>query len=343
MRGIFVALCGLRAVAQLQGCRDNLPGVWDGYYGGVAAASESYNLSWSTNSTGAFLIEHLLPNPDPWSYALGQMSPDNESALAAFPQVDVTLNGSVSYGCQIIYWNNTSTWIKRTNVTKVHLLFMSHLDVGFTGLIADVVNEYPSTFYPRALSLSAQMRALNGTDRFVYTTHPWLLYLFFHCPDMTLSGIPLACPDNATAVAVRAGLLSGDLLMHAAPFNVEWEVVLNQAMGQQFFSLGKQLAVELGMPAPRTASVRDVPGVTRGLLPLLASVNVTTLSEGVNPQTGPAVLPLVSVWRDAASGASVQYVQHNGGYGGGPLRDSNCARVPGFQEVRALSANAPPL
>jgi hypothetical protein len=81
---LAVVLCLLAPLASAQGCNENLPGVWDGYFNGVGAG-ESYNLSWSSNSSGAFLIEHQLPNPDPWSYALGRMAPDNASAVAVFP------------------------------------------------------------------------------------------------------------------------------------------------------------------------------------------------------------------------------------------------------------------
>jgi hypothetical protein len=236
-------------------------------------------------------------------------------------------------------WNNTSRFSKVTDIEQVHLIFMSHLDVGFTGLITEVLSLYPSTFYPRSLALSAAMRAVpNSTDRFIYTTHPWLLSLFFHCPELVLSGQQLACPSEAEQQAVRAAIAAGDIAFHAAPYNVEWEVAFNAEMVAGFFSLAKGLAEELGMPAPTVASVRDVPGFTRALIPLLVQNNITAISEGVNPETLPPQLASPAVWRDEASNSSVLYMQHSWGYGASArgsrqVGDSNCAVVIGHSHA----------
>lgn len=53
------------------------------------------------------------------------------------------------------------------------------------------------------------------TDTFVYTTHAWLLSLFFDCP----SGIGLECPDDAAVAELDAAIRQGDVTWHAGPFN----------------------------------------------------------------------------------------------------------------------------
>jgi hypothetical protein len=82
----------------------------------------------------------------------------------------------------------------------VHVVFMNHLDVGYngipqTGFIANVVNMYFDVYFPRAIATAQAMR-LNSSqsDRFVYTTHSWLVSMYMDCP----SGLTFHCP-NASA------------------------------------------------------------------------------------------------------------------------------------------------
>ena len=79
----------------------------------------------------------------------------------------------------------------------------NHLDVGYNGIpgigfINNILNIYFQEYYPRALYIAQEVREHGGTDRFVYTTHPWLMSLYLDCPpNMNLSGIVLQCPDEA--------------------------------------------------------------------------------------------------------------------------------------------------
>lgn len=186
--------------------------------------------------------------------------------------------------------------------------------------------------------------------------------LYLHCPaNFTLSNVTVQCPSAADQALMRSYISSGDIYFHAAPFNVEWEMIASKIMGAEFMGLAQDLALELGVPAPRTASVRDVPGVTRSLVPILAAAGVPYLSEGVNPETLPPIVPSPSIWRDEASGTQVLYVQHSFGYGGSrrmpstagrlapvppyhfshpALGDANCAIVPGFSEALCFDFRA---
>jgi hypothetical protein len=329
---------------------DSMPGNWSSFWVNGEPSGDHFSVSWApTRGVSAFDIQ-LLTNNEPWHSAQCSLLQGNTSASCYFPDVKVWLEGPTSVGCLKISWNNTSVFAKDMRLQKVHLLFMSHLDVGFTGLINDVHNSYLDTHYPRALAIAAAMRAnASNSDRFSYTTHPWLLSLYFNCPaNFTLSGVTLRCPNATQVATMRAAVAAGDIQFHAAPFNVEWEGVAYPEFALAYFALAKNLSTALGVPAPRTASTRDVPGVTRGLLPVLAAAGVTRFSEGVNPETQPPAMPSPSVWLDEASGARVLYVQHSWGYGGargnpraserrvrlgGALGDAACAVLPGFGEA----------
>ena len=79
--------------------------------------------------------------------------------------------------------------------------------------------------------------------------------------------------------------------------------------------LAADLADEFGLPRPRTVSLRDVPGTTRALLPLLRKHNITGLSIGVNGGSPAPDMPNPGVWLDPASAASVLYMQTGQGQG----------------------------
>ena len=59
---------------------------------------------------------------------------------------------------------------------KIHLIFKTHLDVGFTNYAAVVTQQYFSHYIPAALALARRMRELGKANRFIWTTGSWLIY-----------------------------------------------------------------------------------------------------------------------------------------------------------------------
>ncbi len=74
------------------------------------------------------------------------------------------------------------------------------------GLINNVLNRYFDIYFPRAVALAEAMRSMGLDERFIYTTHPFLLHLYLDCRPFSLSGIPLHCPgpDAQQAMCVPA-------------------------------------------------------------------------------------------------------------------------------------------
>lgn len=337
---LFACAAGVSAVSPL--CAANLPGRWRGY-SQWQPLSERYEFAWVDADAGTFNVSFI--GTGSWTTALGQVSADEQSATAYFPGKHVWLGGELSYGCQYVSWNNTSEWTRDLPIEDVHLIFASHLDVGFTNLILNSFNQYFQEYYPRAWALSDALR--NTSTPFTYMTHPILLSLYFNCPsDFTLSNVTLQCPTPAAQQEMKQRIQSGDIWFHRAPMNIEYEVVYNAATAAPFFTLAADLANQLGVPVPAVASVRDVPGVTRAIVPILAAAGAIGLSEGVNPETLPGNVNTPAVWLDVESNTSILYVQHNWGYGSSASRatptptrsavferqvgDSNCQFVPGL-------------
>ena len=100
----------------------------------------------------------------------------------------------------------------RASITKVHLVQSNHLDVGFTGSITTVLNDYFDKYLPSAVNTSAALRERGGEEQLVFTTHAYVLSLFLDCPP----GRGLHCPMPAAISDVEASLRDGSITVSTA-------------------------------------------------------------------------------------------------------------------------------
>jgi Mg2+ and Co2+ transporter CorA len=70
--------------------------------------------------------------------------------------------------------NTTYPWIK-----KVPFVSMTHIDVSFTNFAANVCSLYFNEHLPNAARRAQELRDRGGAERFIFTTHAWLLLEFF--------------------------------------------------------------------------------------------------------------------------------------------------------------------
>eukprot|EP01090_Pellita_catalonica_P011857 TRINITY_DN2446_c0_g1_i1.p1 TRINITY_DN2446_c0_g1~~TRINITY_DN2446_c0_g1_i1.p1 ORF type:complete len:760 (-),score=113.06 TRINITY_DN2446_c0_g1_i1:691-2970(-) len=243
------------------------------------------------------------------------------------------------------------------DIDVVHVVFMNHLDVGFDGIdpiigyAFNVLNKYFDIYFPRAFNTSDYMRehqAEYPNQHYVYTTHPFLLSLYLNCPDPDewiypdgglLPNTPppdrLHCP-NATMVArMRDHILRGDIYWHAFPFNAEAEMY-DASLFSAGMELARILADDFGFSPTITMSQRDVPGLTRGAIPLLLQQGVKAITVGVNGASSPPDVPKAFIWRDPKNATSeILAMWHPGGYGG--IKISDCVIVDGLRHALAFA------
>ena len=197
-------------------------------------------------------------------------------------------------------------------MTTVHLLFKTHLDIGFTHYSASVVQTYVEHFIPQALALAERTR--ESDYRFRWTTGAWLIYNY----------LEQAAPENRRHM--EAAIAAGDIRWHALPFTTHSEL-----MDKSLFRFGLTYAQTLDQRFGQqtiAAKLTDVPGHTRALVPLLAEAGIKLLHIGVNEASSVPDVPPVFRWRDEASGAEVMIV-YRGEYGG-------VTSVPGLDHALAL-------
>ena len=199
------------------------------------------------------------------------------------------------------------------SIKKVHLIFKTHLDVGFTNLASEVIKIYMEEFIPGALSLSENMRQQNQKDRFVWTTGSWLIHEF------------LEKSDPAMRKRMEKAIENEDIVWHGLPFTLHSELA-----DPSLYDLGIQLSVGLDKRFGKktiSAKMTDVPGHTRGVIPILAKNNIEFLHIGVNPASMPPDVPPLFIWR-ATDGAEV-VVMYQKDYGSQMI-------IPGTQTAVAI-------
>lgn len=189
--------------------------------------------------------------------------------------------------------------------SRIHVVFKTHLDVGFTHMARRVVQIYRDQFIPRAISMARELREKHGSHRFIWTTGSWLIH---HTLE---TASPIFRRELEAAIA------AGDVVWHGLPFTLHAEL-----MDAALFRTGLGLAGELDKRFGRhtiAAKMTDVPGHTRSIVPLLAGAGIEFLHIGVNPASTAPATPTAFRWRHTAEDkriSEISVVYEKSDYGG---------------------------
>ena len=195
-------------------------------------------------------------------------------------------------------------------IEKVHVVFKTHLDIGFTDLAANVVQRYLDTFIPKAIDLAARMRS-ESQDRFIWTAGSWLIH---HALNHSKPA------DKARLVAA---IEQGDIRWHGYPFTTHTEL-----MAPDLFDFGLSLSQDLDRRFKRqtiAAKMTDVPGHTRALVTHFARAGLQYLHIGSNRSMKGPALPALSRWKGREGHEIIIHYSHSYGDDSAPL--------PGFPEI----------
>jgi hypothetical protein len=200
------------------------------------------------------------------------------------------------------------------DVKRVHVVFKTHLDIGYTDLAETVIRRYLENYIPHALDLAETTHRNNPKHRFRWTTGSWLIYQ------------ALEKSDAVYRSRLESAIHAGDILWHAMPFTLQSEGTTASLMAQAV-SISQRLDARFGKKTI-AAKMTDVPGHTRSLIPHLARQGVRFLHIGVNPASSAPAVPAFCRWR-APDGSEILLQYHKQYYGGEmPL--------PGGQVVTAV-------
>jgi hypothetical protein len=184
-------------------------------------------------------------------------------------------------------------------VRRVLHVAKTHLDVGFTDLAEVVRRRYLDEFFPRAIDVARELRVRGGPARLRWTTGSWILTE------------ALDAADARHRAQLIEAIERGELCWHALPFTLHTEFA-DASLVRHGLSLSAELDRRFGHRT-RAAKATDVPGHTRGLVPLLVEAGVDLLHVGVNPVAAVPQVPLQFRWQVGDDEVAVMY--QPGGYG----------------------------
>ncbi|MFO1146733.1 MAG: DUF5054 domain-containing protein [Alsobacter sp.] len=183
---------------------------------------------------------------------------------------------------------------------RIHLIFKTHLDIGFTDHAEKVRRIYHERFIPQAIETGEHFFRENPDEpKFIWTTGAWLIW----------DHLEIAGP--AESRRLERAITRGLIRWHALPFTTHTEL-----MTPTLFRAGLSYSAELDQRfGVRTiaAKMTDVPGHTRGIVPLLAEAGVKFLHLGVN--TASPVPDVPDVFRWVGPGGEEVVVMYQNSYG----------------------------
>lgn len=184
--------------------------------------------------------------------------------------------------------------------TTIHLVFKTHLDIGFTDHAGRVRRQYHEQFIPQAIATGSHFYSENAeAPAFIWTTGAWLIWDHLHSQD--------AEKARRLEEAIERGLIA----WHGLPFTTHTEL-----MTPALFRAGLSYAQELDQRFGRktiAAKMTDVPGHTLGMVPLMAEAGLKFLHLGVNTASPVPDVPPIFRWQAPAGEEIV--VMYQGSYG----------------------------
>ncbi|TAX56580.1 DUF5054 domain-containing protein [Rhizobium leguminosarum] len=183
---------------------------------------------------------------------------------------------------------------------RVHLVFKTHLDIGFTDHAEKVRRQYHERFIPQAIETGKHFHAENPDEpKFIWTTGAWLIWDH------------LNSRSAGEVAALEQAIERGLIRWHGLPFTTHTEL-----MSPDLFRAGLSYSQELDRRFGKTtiaAKMTDVPGHTLGMVPLLSEAGIRFLHLGVNTASPPPDVPDIFRWR--APGGEEVVVMYQRSYG----------------------------
>ncbi|MBP1947875.1 DUF5054 domain-containing protein [Virgibacillus litoralis] len=185
------------------------------------------------------------------------------------------------------------------NIEVVHVIFKTHLDIGFTDLAQNVTNQYINSYIPKAIELSESLARDEDKAGFVWTTGSWLIHEY------------LTQANKEEREMMEDAINKGYISWHGLPFTTHTEL-----MDTNLFNYGLSIAKRLDESFSKktiASKMTDVPGHTKAMIPLMAKQGIKYLHLGVNPASKIPSVPSIFVWKGTdGSDIIVNYADNYG-------------------------------
>lgn len=193
----------------------------------------------------------------------------------------------------------------------VHVVFKTHLDIGFTDFAPKVLDKYFNEFIPMAIETAERLEKENSNEKFIWTSAWWFLWEYLNqAPQEKKQRLEKAIND-------------GYIVWNAYPFTGGSEL-LDTSLFRFSISQAMKMDRRYGKKT-MAAKITDVAGETIGVVPILHEYGIKLLHIGVNQASPRAETPQVFLWRDRVSGSEIVVVYENS-YG-------DVTIIPGFHHI----------
>ena len=190
------------------------------------------------------------------------------------------------------------------DVDKVVLIFKTHLDIGYTDFSFNVEKKYLEKFIPKAIETAQLLREQGGEERYVWTVGAWLIDSY------------LKHSSSEDCTMLEDAIRRGDIHWNAFPYTIESEAA-DRTLLSSMLELSADLDRRFGTHTV-AAKMTDVPGHTRGIVPVLADKGIKMLHIGVNGCSTVPEVPTFFRWLDEESGKEA-IMFYDSQYGGGNI------------------------
>ena len=199
------------------------------------------------------------------------------------------------------------------DIKKIHIVYKTHLDIGFTDMSYKIVEKYLNDFIPKAIELANAVNT-EGERIFIWTVGSWLIDRYL-----------LEKKGEEKEKLIKA-IEDGYISWHGLPFTTHSELMTYELF-QRGIEISKELDKRFGKNTI-SAKMTDVPGHTRGIIEPLCKNGIKYLHIGVNDVAHMPDVPEIFIWRDSKGNEIlVNYCQ---GYG-------NSKAIDNFDEMLVLA------
>ena len=218
------------------------------------------------------------------------------------------------------------------DIQYVHVVSSNHFDAGYTNFTLTVLNEYFDDYLPAVPEIVANLSTYNISFKFM--THPWVLSLYLNCPP----NMGLHCPTDQDLTIFKNAVNDQIITWYAFPFNSQMELYDESMVEFGNYLAMKHLPSQFETPhQPTVISQRDVPGMTRSLIPIFKRSGINAISIGANSRAAPADVPKIFRWHDINSNQEILVIYHAAGYGGVDIQ--SCPIIDNFTHTLATYWN----
>jgi hypothetical protein len=251
-----------------------------------------------------------------WSSCIGHVIDDTTLWLAFHPTDNETATFVSNCSALVFPGSNPSVWGKvgsyqypESTITDVHLVWMSHLDLGYTSYARTICDEYFDLLLPGNIALAKQLASTETP--YVHTSHSFLIAEFLQ----GTAGCAHTRPSPSSILDMEDAIRNGYIRWHAQSANYNTPLLDKNSFSAQIKeadSLNIKYNVSYGTELMKST---DVPGFSRSMIPHLSSLGRRAVHTGANGKCSLARIPQAFIWSHPETNTSVIVLATND-YGG---------------------------